>query len=697
MAPAVSIDAGMRQKLNSVRFEITKVLAQVLDDPDAPLILLRDRVMDILRDAGLIYKQKLHSRFVGVHPKNRYENGIIPASVITLLLRIFAQGFSERQLDHPTAVECPPIGHSKRKNIISFNVKCMADSLGRLPAYEDNGEMIKILSATCGHTSQGLRCLWHGVECDESSSLAPNGHLSLDVMKMQQPKYALAASEGIEWDIVHWQVEDEFPAIMDLFQQAGNQRNMLSKGESRLEVLMKMHAAAKRRFNEFDKRHDGDDATSAEVEELWESVRKVAMRGNPPFYEEIGDLLDFVRYLSGGMEDPIYLHVMRDFIRTLKVERQIKGPMWGVASRVRIGAANAAPSLRIACLWAMAGASDTYGVGEEQTLLTTADIQALGSKHLPHALAADEMLLAAEAILKLHAEENVNAMLIFYVLAIRIVHHIFRKEDPARGVFHTMAAIGHTFCIELATLLQKPIQSPWSGSKGTVVASSVPRTSAKSAVVEFADGAVQNSERLLLAKGYEVGGYAFRIADKTRFKIIVLDAQVHMEDDLGESLYVRSGAMLGGGFRPMKAEKEIVHIHDWFKTSEPSQSLDWQLEVAAAKVKLAVHDLHGESLRQLEDLEIVVAPILKKGVWTKREFAPRELKLFPLTPNVVMKAASEKAPASAVDLGLLLRDPRTDAEKKVCSGTCIYPKDLYCKRMSELVYTQCMHAYDILL
>jgi hypothetical protein len=200
--------------------------------------------------------------------------------------------------------------------------------------------------------------------------------------------------------------------------------------------------------------------------------------------------------------------------------------------------------------------------------------------------------------------------------------------------------------------------------------------------VEFADGAVQNSQDLLQAKGFHVAGFAMRVADKKRFKVIALGAQVHLEDDLGENLYVRCGALLGGNFRPLKAAQQILYLHDWITTAEPSKSLDWQLEVVAAQTKIAMHELHEETLPQLRDLDIAVAPSQKRGVWTKRDFAPRELKLVPLTPNVVMRAMSDKAPG--IDIGITLRDPRNNREKKVCSGilaSC-------CKRMSELLSAQ---------
>ena len=61
------------------------------------------------------------------------------------------------------------------------------------------------------------------------------------------------------------------------------------------------------------------------------------MRGDPPFLEEIDDFSSFLKHLSGGIERPIYLQRMRNFTRTLKHERNVKGAMWGALARVEIG------------------------------------------------------------------------------------------------------------------------------------------------------------------------------------------------------------------------------------------------------------------------------------------------------------------------------------------------------------------------
>ena len=153
-----------------------------------------------------------------------------------------------------------------------------------------------------------------------------------------------------------WQVEEEFGSIMDLFQETGNQKNMWVKGESRLEIIMEMHGAAKRGIAKL-----GLDAAEKMQEEMWVRVKRDAMRSNHSYKEEIADLVDFVRNLSGGAGDPIYIHYLRNFIRTLKVERKVRGGLYGLLARAQIGVPNAAPQFRVACLQAMAGASDIHG------------------------------------------------------------------------------------------------------------------------------------------------------------------------------------------------------------------------------------------------------------------------------------------------------------------------------------------------
>ena len=233
---------SMEDKLKRVKSDIEEVLWRVEWDHEAPLVQLRDQVLRILKEYDLIYPMRIHSRFVGVHPMNRYGDGIVPSRVLQLLVGIFSDGFSKLALDWPCVVEVAPKGNKRRAFQVTFNNKCMTDSGGALPPYDSEGESIKFLSVTCGHTTQTLRCVWHGVKL-EHDKLAPEGKLSLDVLRTLQKAYAEAVEEGIEYSVIPWEVEEAYPSITELFQASGNQGHHRAVGETRMEVMLKIHCS----------------------------------------------------------------------------------------------------------------------------------------------------------------------------------------------------------------------------------------------------------------------------------------------------------------------------------------------------------------------------------------------------------------------------------------------------------------------
>ena len=118
---------------------------------------------------------------------------------------IFGMHFSKAELTHPVAMEMPPHGHPRRKFLITFNRDQTVGSSGMLPAYEEGGDLIKILTLTCGHTTQTLRCFWHGTPHD-NPDIAPDGLLSLVQLRAVQKSYADAVEEGLEYDLIAHEV-----------------------------------------------------------------------------------------------------------------------------------------------------------------------------------------------------------------------------------------------------------------------------------------------------------------------------------------------------------------------------------------------------------------------------------------------------------------------------------------------------------
>ena len=69
--------------------------------PDAPVVALRDEAKACLKEVNLMTKEQIHSKWIGVHPENRYGDGLVPADVIALVSDIFKQGFSLKGTSGP--------------------------------------------------------------------------------------------------------------------------------------------------------------------------------------------------------------------------------------------------------------------------------------------------------------------------------------------------------------------------------------------------------------------------------------------------------------------------------------------------------------------------------------------------------------------------------------------------------------------
>ena len=445
------------RKMQEIDSEMRAIL-EAAKSPNAKILLLRNQCMELLLRSGLATPQeRIHCRHAGVHQRNRYGDGIVPSKVHQLLHGIFQTSLQTSELDKPTALEMPPAGHPRREILRRFNVNQMLQSAGRLPEYEDQGEHIRALSLTCGHTTQTLRCFFHGVESDHPE-LSTDGRLDMQLLQKKDRQYHEAALRGIEYTLIRWEVEEIWPEALDLFQEAVNAKNWLLEGESRLQIMLKMHALARSSVQQ------ASSASSASAEDVWADVIASAERGNPPYLAELGDLLYATRHLSGGLDRPRFLESIPEFCRTLETERIVRGSIWKALSAVAVGGSlHSCPKFRIFCGMAPAGASHLYSKGPEQFLLSVSDINSLAnSKFAPHVEKAEDMIYQAELYMVEHnCWSNARARVCFFLLRIRLVLHVLLKKDTARGVFVTMNNIGAQYTADLSAILQKPMPSVW--------------------------------------------------------------------------------------------------------------------------------------------------------------------------------------------------------------------------------------------
>ena len=74
-------DASVDERLQEIKPQILNLL-ELYKDPTSANFEIRDEVVRLLRSKNLFRRMRLHSRFVGVHPKNRYGDGITPSHVL---------------------------------------------------------------------------------------------------------------------------------------------------------------------------------------------------------------------------------------------------------------------------------------------------------------------------------------------------------------------------------------------------------------------------------------------------------------------------------------------------------------------------------------------------------------------------------------------------------------------------------------
>ena len=104
----------IQQQMDSIKLRFEK--------PDAAIIALRDEAKAILRANDCLPRVTPPPSDVGVHPDNRYGDGLEPSDVIGLIADIYGQGFSVKALQDPTYCQVHPHGHPSRKRILDFNV-----------------------------------------------------------------------------------------------------------------------------------------------------------------------------------------------------------------------------------------------------------------------------------------------------------------------------------------------------------------------------------------------------------------------------------------------------------------------------------------------------------------------------------------------------------------------------------------------
>ena len=531
---AMDLADSIMTRILAITPRMRELITSYNEDDNPPLFALRDEAIELLRSQRLLRRIRINSKSVGVHPRNRYGDGIVPSHVLQLIEDFVSGGFSLVEVGVPLASEMPPKGHARYEPFMEFNNKVTRESLGALPPYDE--EEIKIVSVTKSHTSQGNRCIACAAPHENPKCTSEDGKLSIHKIRQLRPGYADVVETGFEWDVVVWAAEDAFDGIMDLLQEAGNAGQQIAQAETRMELCLKIHGSAKRYKN------------IVKEEDLWKKVERDALRGKPAFRNEVPDLCVYVKHMSGSIESPHLLLDIVSFGRTLKTPRVITGSILAGLATAVLGEDGVGCMLfRMDSIRAMLAAGDKYASNGVQALLNAVDIRKMQDpkKLHPFVVIADKMKSQGIAIAAKVAAPDAAVKGALCLFGIRLVHQVFQKPDEARGVFKSLHDIGHMFIQDLSNIAGVPITSPWSATAAPKPdAADAPKMSSSSISEVFETGCVDRAAQLN-TRGFRVDAWINHPKTKMAFCIKeISDDKVVLERDNGDKIDVNTSSFL---------------------------------------------------------------------------------------------------------------------------------------------------------
>ena len=433
----------------------------------------KDQIMELLRGAGLTYRAQIPPKMMGVHPMNRDGEGITETGVVRVGDGIGVLGCSKQVLEeNAICVEENP----SNKKIEQFT-KEVTDVSDRLQTVTTG--MVKYGSLGNGHSYQFLcaaidGAAWEGDLADENGRLCKKKLAEVGVDER-------LLKAGVEWEVIAYQVDAEFPDIATIVQSAINGKDQLMKGESWAQVCLKAARAADKQD---DPRHPD-----------WKLVPKQVLSSNPPRPNDVLSICAFVRRWGGGTPYP-FCKELADFAAKFNVNATIVPSYVFEACAHLTFEPDNMPILFVNAIIKTAAAATTRIVDNVSNFVTKAEIASCATTRLSKVTAANKKMRSCRAAI---SEDVTKAQRVQLLgdLDVRMVKFVLNKEGNEWESIDEIVAL---FMEELANVHSGAAKPPEPGNEED-------QATQNATMIEFdADGGVINAGRATLEnKGFRIG------------------------------------------------------------------------------------------------------------------------------------------------------------------------------------------------
>ena len=366
---------SVAQRIQAARPQMAAI-KEKYDSARAQLVYLRDAIFEILLAFKLMYYATINCMQIGTHPSNRGDNMIEPQDIPKKLKNFVKYGVSADEMKRACVLARPE--GQKGNEYEEKNITCVQKASGQLAPVAPGS--LRYFTITCGHTNQSMRACVCCCIGNNDPEISQNGVISKAVVSEKCPNFGDMCDNGIPWKVIFAEVEDEWQWALDIIMDADNITYQMARSDSVFEVQMKIVRVAR-------------SIREPETQNVdWDEVQRRILQTEIKRSDDIQDLTTFVRYNSGGLDDPIILKEIDAKVKLMK--NGYTEPNTQVLAKMQVFdefPPNMLVHWRAAVVKTMITSGDKNRKGESK-YFSTGDISDMLGKYKDYMLQADELM-----------------------------------------------------------------------------------------------------------------------------------------------------------------------------------------------------------------------------------------------------------------------------------------------------------------
>jgi len=593
-------------------------LYQRMSDTDPKIAMLVDQFQKRCQTLEMCSKQRVAPKLVGIHPSNRDDYGVSKGDVHDLGSGICCIGYVD-SATRPAAMQEHP---DKRVDIYT---RLVTDPIPELATFTPGTVIAGSMANT--QSNQFLCAVIDGCP-SHIEDITTDGKLDRSKLErdagMTQP-----LSEGMEWDMFRWEVEEAYPEFPRFLQKARNAVGMLQRQDNVFQLGLDIHKCSQKHVDE-----------SGKV--MWDKVKSAVLLGRTQrsSSDEVIAVLKFVQKYGGGPTG-LFVNDLANWSKMFfPAGRTVKTVMFDCVTDLVLDAAGKIlPFLIVALIKVEASCPQTFVKQGMCGFVKDNDVKGLFTKYIKEASLANDVLSQARQCAKAANLQTITKHVgkLDCRVGMWALQHVNEKRYAADFSHRTTTVdmLGFEFVQDISVSCTQSITNPWA----TKPAHESGAAASGINYIEYdAEGNVNElnlSITQLTNKGYKAGVIVKHDKTNKHFQIIsimdggVSTVSIHKTGARGcHHTTVEFEDMLMN-YSPMpKLEYSSFNYPD----KETQKSDEFKTMCVKAAITLCIEQLG----REFKDYNLILRKQPSIAAFANTVFAKGDIVLVPLSRKVIV-------------------------------------------------------------